>query len=284
MAIFTNQATLTYNNITTNSNVATGELLEVLSATKTAVTPSYSTGSDVTYVISILNSGTAPITGVTVSDDLGAYTTGTQTLTPLTYEEGSARLFIGGVLQPAPTVAAGPPLTFSGITVPAGGNALLLYEAVANEFAPPGAGGSIVNTATVTGSGITQEVTATATVLPSSSARLSITKTISPSVVTENSRVTYTFLIQNFGSSPVEATGNAVVTDSFNPILQDLIVTLNGDSLTEGTEYSYNEASGLFITAAGVITVPAATFTQNPESGVWETTPGTAVLTVTGTI
>ncbi|MBR7166040.1 MAG: hypothetical protein IKD18_07160 [Clostridia bacterium] len=284
MAIFTNQATLTYNNVTTNSNVATGELLEVLSATKTAVTPSYSTGEDVTYVISILNSGTNPITGVTVTDDLGAYTLGTQTLTPLTYREGSAALFIGGILQPAPTVAAGPPLAFSGITIPAGGNALLLYEAVANEFAPPDIGGSIVNTATVTGTGITQEVTATTTVLPSQAARLSITKTISPSVVSENSRVTYTFLIQNFGSSPVDATGNAVVTDTFNPILQDLTVTLNGDSLTEGTGYSYNEANGLFATTAGIITVPAATFNQNPESGVWETTPGTAVLTVTGTI
>ena len=32
MAIFTNQASLSYNDVTVNSNVATGELLEVLSA------------------------------------------------------------------------------------------------------------------------------------------------------------------------------------------------------------------------------------------------------------
>ena len=32
MASFTNQATLTYNGLVTNSNVASGELLEVLSA------------------------------------------------------------------------------------------------------------------------------------------------------------------------------------------------------------------------------------------------------------
>ena len=37
MPTFTNQATLSYNNITTNSNVVTGQLLEVLSVTKTAV-------------------------------------------------------------------------------------------------------------------------------------------------------------------------------------------------------------------------------------------------------
>jgi hypothetical protein len=38
MAQFTNQAQLSYNNATVNSNVAVGEVLEVLSAAKTAVT------------------------------------------------------------------------------------------------------------------------------------------------------------------------------------------------------------------------------------------------------
>ena len=37
MAIFTNQATLVYNGGSANSNVAVGEILEVLSADKTAV-------------------------------------------------------------------------------------------------------------------------------------------------------------------------------------------------------------------------------------------------------
>ena len=34
MATFTNQATLSYNNTTTTSNIVTGEIVEVLSATK----------------------------------------------------------------------------------------------------------------------------------------------------------------------------------------------------------------------------------------------------------
>ena len=37
MAIFSNQATLTYNGSSTNSNIAYGEILDVLAATKTAV-------------------------------------------------------------------------------------------------------------------------------------------------------------------------------------------------------------------------------------------------------
>ena len=44
MATFTNQATLTYNGGTASSNITTGELLEVLTATKTAVVPTYRSG------------------------------------------------------------------------------------------------------------------------------------------------------------------------------------------------------------------------------------------------
>ena len=41
MATFYNQATLSYNGNTTTSNITTGELVEVLSATKTAVQTEY---------------------------------------------------------------------------------------------------------------------------------------------------------------------------------------------------------------------------------------------------
>ena len=41
MAIFSNQATLTYNGGTTNSNIVYGDILDVLVATKTAVEGSY---------------------------------------------------------------------------------------------------------------------------------------------------------------------------------------------------------------------------------------------------
>ena len=57
MAIFTNQATLTYTGGSTNSNIAVGEILEVLSADKTAVSGTYAPGELVTYVITIRNTG-----------------------------------------------------------------------------------------------------------------------------------------------------------------------------------------------------------------------------------
>jgi len=284
MALFTNQATLTYNNTSVNSNVATGELLEVLSATKTAVTDSYTTGDAIAYVVSILNSGSTPFTGLTVTDDLGAYTLGTETLYPLTYVPNSVRLYVNGVLQAAPAVTDGPPLTITGINIPADSNAILIYEARPNQFAPPGTGSTITNTATVTGGGLTAPVTAEETVTAAQEPRLSITKTISPATVTDNDRVTYTFTIQNFGSTPVEATDNASVTDTFDPILTDLTVTYDGTPWTEGTDYTYDETTGVFTTVPGRILVPAATFTQDPDTGVWTTDPGVGTLVVTGTI
>ena len=52
----------------------------------------------------------------------------------------------------------------------------------------------------------------------------------------------------------------------------------------EPANYTYNETNGSFATVAGQITVPAATFTQDAVTGIITTTPGTATVTVTGTI
>ena len=279
MAIFTNQATLTYSGGSANSNVAVGEILEVLSADKTAVSGTYAPGELVTYVITIRNTGTGAFTNLTVTDDLGGGANA-----PLTYEEGTVLYFVNGVPQAAPAVTPGAPLVFTGISVPAGGSAVIVYQARANAFASPEVEGFITNTVTITGGGLTTPVTATETVNAAIGAMLTITKTITPAQVADNGRVTYTFLIQNSGNEAVTAEDDATVTDTFDPILTDITVTLNGVALAEGTGYTYDETTGLFTTVPGVITVPAATFTQDPTTGAYTRTPGLATLTVTGTI
>ena len=284
MAQFTNQAQLSYNNATINSNVAVGEVLEVLTAAKTAVTETYTQGDTVTYAISAVNSGATPLTGITVTDNLGAYQFAETTLYPLSYVDGSVRLYIDGILQTAPTTVAGPPLVISGITIPAGGNMVLIYEAALNEFAPLGETDSIVNTATVTGGGISTPLVVTETVTPTTEPLLSITKSISPVPVAENGVVTYTFVIRNNGNAPADAAANVTLTDTFLPVLSDLTVLLDGVALAEGTGYTYAVTEGDFATVPGVITVPAATYTQDPTTGVWSVTPGVTTLTVTGTI
>ena len=284
MATFTNQATITYTGGTAVSNVAVGELVETLSATKTAVVQTYRVGDNVTYVVSLVNTGTTAFEGLTVTDDLGAYTVGTIQAVPLTYVAGSLLYYINGVLQPTPTVTAEQPLTVTGITVPASGNATLVYDTVVGTAAPFDVAGAITNTATVTGDGLTAPITAEETVTAQATANLTISKAISPAVVTENGRVTYTLTVQNFGNVPVAATDDAIITDDFDPILTDLTVTFNSTVWAEPTNYTYNETTGLFQTVAGQVTVPAATFVQDPATGEFTVTPGTAVLTITGTI
>ena len=285
MAQFTNQASISYNGLTANSNIVTGEITRVLSVSKTSVSGSYRRGDTLTYTVSISNTGSAPYTGLTVTDDLGAYTTGTTSVTPLTFAGDSVLYYVNGVLQAAPTVAAGPPLTISGISVPAGGNALIVYRAAANDYAAPGTGGSIVNTASVSGGGLTEAVTATDTVEADTTALLSITKALNPTVVAENGQIVYTFTIQNSGAEAADAAAGLIVSDTFNPVLRaPITVTLNGESLSDAGNYSYNAASGAFATTAGRVTVPAAAYAQDAATGLWTVTPGVAVLTVTGNI
>lgn len=283
MATFFNQATLSYSGGTVSSNIATGEIIEVLSATKTAVVEEYTQGSEVTYVINIVNSGTSPFTALSVSDDLGAYALDTLTLQPLDYVEGSIKYFVNGILQPTPAVTVGPPLVISGISVPADEAATLVYTARTNGFAPPVSAGSITNTATVSGGGITP-LTATETVSVSDAPDLAIAKSVSPTEVTENGQITYTFTVQNVGNTEAVNTDNVTIIDTFDPILSNISVTYNGGIWSDPESYTYDETTGQFSTVAGAITVPAATFTQDSVTGAWITDPGVATVTVTGTV
>lgn len=284
MAQFTNQAQLSYNNSVTNSNIAVGELLEVLSATKTAVIDTYVRNDNITYIISIINSGTVPFTGLTVTDNLGAYTWNDTTLVPLSYVDGSVRYYVNGTLQPAPTVTAGgTSLAISGINVPSAGNAIIVYEAQANQYAPLDVDGTITNIASISGGGITNTVTADETVTTNDIPELTITKSVSPVPVSENGELTYTFIIQNTGNTAADEGANVVITDTFNPILSNLSVTLDGVALPAGS-YTYNESTGEFATVAGSITVPAATYTQDETAGYYVINPGVTTLVVSGTV
>lgn len=283
MATFYNQATLNYNNTTTTSNITTGEIVDSLTATKTALVPTYTSGDNVTYVISIVNSGTTDYTGLTVTDNLGAYTYNTSTVYPLTYTPDSIRYYINGALQATPTIGATRPLTLTGISVPAGGNTTIVYETTANNFAPPAAASTITNTVTITGTGLTEPVTATETVTVLAAPMLNISKSLSPTTINGNGQITYTFIIQNMGNTAAAATDNATIIDTFTPALSNITVTYNGDTMPVTTFYTYDETTGLFQTIPGQITVPAATFTQS-TAGEYTVTPGIATVTVTGTI
>ena len=288
MPTFTNQALLSYNGRTTASNITRGEIVEVLSVTKTALNPDYNSGSVITYLVNIVNTGNTEFAGLTVNDNLGAYefipegTTTPITLYPLDYVNGTVRYYINGDEQATPSVATTDGLTFTGITVPANGNTTLIYQATVTGGAPLADESVITNTVTVTGEGI-NPIEDTATIGTNVGPQLSIVKGLFPRTVPENGRITYTFDIQNIGNAEAEASSNVQITDTFDPALTNITVTYNGDILP-ATDYTYNEATGVFSTNPGVITVPAATFTQDPVTGAWNVVPGESVLEVTGNI
>lgn len=284
MAAFYNQATLTYNGNSTTSNITVGELVNVLSVTKTAIRPFYTPGDTVCYVIHIRNTGTVDLNDLIFTDDLGTYTYETRQLTPLRYTEGSLRYFINGTLQAVPTITVGPPLSITGLRVPAGGLAVIAYETSVNNFAPLAADDSITNTVTVTEGGLTAEASDSETIRPETDPRLSIAKSMSPTVIAENGQLTYTFTIQNTASTPATADDNVIVTDTFDPALRTISVSFNGTPWTTPDNYTYNETTGEFATVGGQVTVPAAVYTRDPETDEWIIAPGTSVLTVTGTI
>ena len=285
MATFYNQATLSYNGIVKASNITSGEIMSAVSVTKTPVSAEYSTGSSVTYIVNIVNSGSVCYENCTLTDDLGTYAYGVPKadIVPLTYEEDTAKVFVNGVLQTGVSVTALSPLTITGINIPAGGNASVVYSAAPNEYAPLGEGGEITNTAEVSGTGFTP-VSASAAVSAENAAELDIVKSLSPAAVEENGQVTYTFEIRNTGTAPVTADDTAVFTDTFDPVLTSLTATYNGTPWTAGTNYTYDAATGVFTTADGQITVPAAAASQDTSSGIWSVTPGVSTLVITGNI
>ena len=280
LAQFTNQAQLTYNNTVAVSNLAVGEIQDVLSITKTAVTEAYTANDSVPYVINIINSGNTDLTNLTLTDNLGSYTMDTNTFTPLTYSANSLRYFRNNVIQPSPTVTSGNTLTVTGFTVPAGGSATFVYETHTNEYTPLQPESIITNIATLTGNLTT--ITAEETISVSAEPDLSISKSISPVPVMENGTVTYTFVIQNTGNTPVK--GGAVITDTFNPIISNITAVFNDTPWVQGVDYSYDQSTGVFISGTDRVTVDAATYSQDSTTGIVNVTPGTSTLVITGTI
>ncbi|MDE6521042.1 MAG: hypothetical protein K2K91_11425 [Ruminococcus sp.] len=286
MATFYNQATLSYNGNVTGSNITTGQIIEVVSVNKSAVSDTYSNNSDVSYVINIINSGNIDLSGLTVTDNLGKYNIANvgNDLVPLNYVDGTINYYVNNVKQADPTVSATNPLTIEGINVPAKGDATLVYTTKANQFAPLGENEQIENTVTVSGNGILNPVTASATVDYEDGINLAIDKSLAPAVVSENGTLTYTFNIKNFGGTPAEDTDNVVFSDTFNPILNITSVTFNGTPWVLGTDYSYDTDTGTFTSLDGKITVPSATYSQDETTGVWATQPGESTLVITGNI
>ncbi len=287
MPTIENFATVRYTSngtaLTRVSNVAEIGLSSSVVFTKVALGTEYEGNGTITYILTISNTSSSPLTSLTVTDDLGTFTEGTLTLTPLTYV-GPALLLVDGqdVSAQLTVDSVGPAsLVFTIPALAAGTTANIVYRVAVNEFAPLNDAASITNNATLTTNADCADGEASATVTVASAADVSVVKQMSPNPVVCGDTVTYTIRIYNYGNAPAE---DVQLIDAFDPAPTNIAVYRNGVLLT-GTAYTY-EGGVLTVPPTGgdLDTVPAATFTRDPETGEVIVTPGVVEYVITGVI
>jgi uncharacterized repeat protein (TIGR01451 family) len=286
--LITNQASVAYEyngqNVSVLSNIASATLTEPLSVEKVSVGSVYRYGDEIYYSVSFENSGSTALSGVTVTDDLGTYTPvgSAVAVTPLTYV-GPAILLIDGIYSGGitPTVGQGS-VIFTIPALAAGSRAQILYRAAVNSFAPLQPGAVITNTATLSAIGVNAPVSDSNTITVDAYAQVTVTKSMSPSSVVDGDALTYTFIINNYGNSPAE---NIVLRDAFDPAPQNITVQLNGVTQV-ATAYTYVDGVLTFPAPGSpdMLTLPAATITQDPITGEVSINPSSLTITVTGVL
>ena len=287
--IITNRATVNYNNgsvtSTVVSNTVSTQLNNGLEINKTALTETYRPDRDITYVITVTNNGSTATERLTVTDDLGAYLSGGNRIVPLTYI-GPSQLFINGIsigeITPI-TVTDG--ILFVIDNIPANSNAQIIYVARANEFAGGNVDSCIINTVTADNDCFCpcdEPVSDSYSVCVDVFADLRVVKCACPDPVVCGERLNYVIELYNYGNIPAT---DVVITDTFTPPLTDIAVSVNGSVIPEG-DYSY--VNGTLILPASdsefEITVPAASFIRDGQTGEVSVTPGNVTVNISGIV
>lgn len=279
MAEFYNQATLSSVEGTILSNEIRGEIMDRIEVNRESLPNCYAVGDNIGYVVQIINNSDQDYSNFSVSDNLGRNMMGT----PLDYTPESVKYYINGELQGEITPRTTNPLTFDGISVPAGGTTTIAYNLTVNGNAPFGEGAAITTTTTVSHNTLCRPVTAQDTIEICNQPRLSIVKNACPLNVTEGDYITYTFTIQNNGISEADETDKIVLTDTFNPRLGEMSVNYNGSMWQKGRDYDYSETTGHFRSKA-VIRVPAAGTQMEDSTNRRIVRPGVSVITIRGKV
>ena len=287
MATIENFATVRYTSngtaLTRVSNVAEIGLASSVTFSKVSLGDEYTADGTVTYILTVSNTSSTPLTTLTITDDLGTFTEGTLTLTPLTYV-GPALLLVDGqdvTAQLSVDSTSPTSVVFSIPALAAGATANIIYEVAVNGFAPLDGTATITNTATLVTDADCADGTASATVTAASAADISVLKQMSPNPVVCGDTVTYTIRIYNYGNAPAE---DVQLVDAFDPAPTNITVSRNGVLLT-GTAYTY-ESGVLTVPPTGgtLDTVPAAIFGRDATTGEVIVTPGVVEYVITGVI
>lgn len=286
--IITNRATVNYNSGTATavaySNTTSTVLNGSLSITKSSLSSEYRVGQELTYIINVTNNGATASQDIRVTDDLGTFTDGAIAVTPLNYV-GTAQLFINGVFVSDLEALVGSDSVFFEIdSIPAGGTAQIIYRARVNEFACFAVGAEITNTACaeyVCNCPCAETVCDSFTIPVEEYADLRVTKSVCPNPVTCGERLNYVIDILNFGNIDAD---EVVITDIFDPALEDITVTLNGEILAESRFRYVGGVLTISRATGSEITIPASVCSRDTETDEISIIPGKATVTVSGII
>ena len=265
------------------SNIAEISIESAVGFTKTSLGNTYGDKSLLTYILTVTNSSGSDITGSTIIDNLGTYVFGATELTPLEYVSPAVLLINGQDVSAQFGIDSSNQgsLIFTLPTIPAGATANIIYKAQVNDFAPLALDSTIINTSTFESNSECADATASAIVSVANTANISIIKQMCPNPVICGETITYTIRIYNYGNTAAE---NVIVTDDFNPAPDNITVSRDGVLLL-GTDYTYINGSLSITTALGEsVTVPPATFSQDPVTGSIIIMPSVVEYTITGTI
>ncbi|MBE6534872.1 MAG: hypothetical protein E7678_07930 [Ruminococcaceae bacterium] len=265
------------------SNIAEISIESAVGFTKTSLGNTYNDNSVLTYILTVTNSSGAAITGSTITDNLGTYLFGATELTPLEYVAPAVLLINGQDVSAQLGIDSSTQgnLIFTIPTIPAGATANIIYKAQINDFAPLAVDSTIVNTSTFESNSECADTSAEATVSVANTANIQIIKQMCPNPVICGDTITYTIRIYNYGNTAAE---NVILTDDFNPAPGNITVSRDGILLL-GTDYTYVDGTLTVPSASGTsVTVPPATFTQDPITGIITITPSVVEYTITGTI
>ncbi len=264
-----------------NSNTVTTHLLDqyTLSASKSALSPTFRPGENISYVVRVVNNGSGDLYTVTVSDDLG----GGGASAPLVYQTGSLRVFVDGApVTVTPDSQPGALTVVLPAPLPAGSSAILVYTSQVRSDIPFSLQ-SITNTAQVnarggSASGTVLSVTPSpsATITREAYAELCIHKEADKQTIMPGDTLTYTFVLTNQGNEDAQS---VTLTDTLPTGFHVTRVTVNTDGVT-----TVLDPSQFTVDSNNTITIPNSSGPSIRVPAATSTAPGVTTVTIAGTV